>query len=68
MNQKTIKQLIEENHMLKEQLTQAEKDYNILFNAWSITEDNTDCYKCICGIVTECNCYHLGFRPSKSKK
>ena len=22
-----------------------------------------DCYKCTCGLVTNCNCKHLGIRP-----
>ena len=25
-------------------------------------EDSNDCYKCICGIATNCNCKHLGIR------
>ena len=24
-----------------------------------------DCYKCTCGIVSECNCFHLGLLPKR---
>ena len=31
-----------------------------------IIEDlRQDCYKCTCGLVTNCNCKHLGIRPQK---
>lgn len=33
-----------------------------------IIEDlKQDCYKCTCGLVTSCNCKHLGLRPRNSK-
>lgn len=70
MTKKTIdfiKQLQEENDLLREKLDQSEKAYTILFNDWRIDrlDDPNDCYKCICGKVSECNCYHLGLLPPK---
>ena len=62
-----IKQLQEENDLLREKLEQSEKAYTVLFNDWRIDrmDDPNDCYKCTCGKVSECNCYHLGLHPPK---
>tara|TARA_B100000749_G_C18088080_1_gene326523 strand:- start:120 stop:380 length:261 start_codon:yes stop_codon:yes gene_type:complete len=41
-----IKQLTETNKELHKQLE----------------DSRQDCFKCVCGIATACNCYHLGLR------
>jgi len=63
----TVEILTKENGLLQEQLNQLQTEYNILFNDWRIDrmDDPNDCYKCICGKVSECNCYHLGLHPPK---
>lgn len=31
---------------------------------YEIVEDlSVDCYKCTCGVASECNCFHLGLKP-----
>tara|TARA_R110000824_G_scaffold263951_1_gene452745 strand:- start:717 stop:926 length:210 start_codon:yes stop_codon:yes gene_type:complete len=60
---RVLENLKKENGDLKDQLKQLEKDYNILFNDWTrdqrVLNDPDNCYKCICGVATNCNCYHL---------
>jgi len=65
--QKQLEQLQKENTLLREKLEQSEKEYNILFNDWRIDQiaNADECYRCTCGKVSECNCYHLGLRLPK---
>ena len=68
---KVLENLKKENETLKDELEQLvdkflllENDYNTLFNDWKlerkILNDPDDCYKCVCGVATNCNCYHKG--------
>jgi len=71
---RVLENLKKENEDLKDELGQLvdkflllEKDYNTLFNDWRIDrlDDPNDCYKCVCGMVSECNCYHKGLLIGK---
>jgi len=52
-----IKTLQKENDKLKENLNRLQKKYEKIIEVY----ESEDCYTCICGLVTECNCRHLGY-------
>lgn len=64
----TVNILTQENESLREQLKTLEKDYNTIFNDWRVdrVSDPKECYRCTCGSVSECNCYHLGFKAFRT--
>lgn len=66
----TVDTLTKENESLQEQINKLQDEYNILFNDWRIERiaDPNECYKCTCGKVSSCNCYHLGLRPELPTK
>ena len=46
-----------ENDKLVKQLSILQIKYNKIIEV----QETEDCYTCVCGIVTQCNCKHLGY-------
>jgi len=52
-----VETLRKENDTLKRKLNILQTKYETLIEI----QEAEDCYTCLCGKVTECNCKHLGY-------
>ena len=52
-----VETLRKENDTLKRKLNILQTKYETLIEI----QEAEDCYTCVCGKVTECNCKHLGY-------
>ena len=52
-----IEALKKDNLNLKQKLNDLQMKYNKIIEV----QETEDCYTCVCGVATQCNCKHLGY-------
>ena len=56
-----VEALRKTNDQLQRNLNRLQKKYKRLVEA----QEAEDCYTCVCGMVTQCNCKHMGYLKPK---